>query len=150
MTIWHLYQKPGEASKIVKEGFNWRAFFFVGLWAYSRGLMWIGAIGLCLTAFSARIATAGDADIGVATVMLAGLSAIYGFFGNAWVGMNLKKRGYAYLYRIEASNTKTAQAKIVEIESFGKSPSVAPGGMPIHPVATCLQDAFSGPANPVL
>jgi hypothetical protein len=115
MKKWNVYKKGSGEIEVVKEGFNWWAFFFVGLWALTKGLTWMGLIGLFIAILVNRMPS--DSDI-VAFLMAAALMLVYGFMGNSWVVAKLQKENYSVLIkRIEAASEKGARAKIDDVLS---------------------------------
>jgi Sel1 repeat len=116
MKKWNIYQKNSGEIKAVKEGFNWWAFLFPGLWAFSKGLNWAGAIGLSsgITAYQTTNPVAASIFIFVPMF-------IYGFLGNGWVAAKLEKQGYTHLKQVEAASVEGAKEKFNE--AFGPTAS---------------------------
>lgn len=112
MKKWNIYQKDSGEIEAVKEGFNWWAFFFVGLWALYKGLIWAAIIALLLTISANQMPA--DADIIIAPIMVA-LMLIYGFMGNSWVAAKLENRGYSHSKQIEAASAEGAKTKFHEV-----------------------------------
>lgn len=109
MKKWNVYQKDTGEVEVVKEGFNWWAFFFVGLWAFTKGLKLAGVVGLSLTLMANRMPA--DADI-IAFPMLGILMLVYGFMGNNWLAAKLEKQKYSLLMQVEAASVEGAKAKL--------------------------------------
>jgi hypothetical protein len=85
---------PYEAAQFIKEGFNWKAFFFTGLWALYHRLWWPM---LGLFAYNILVLSMYDSHTlshtGLAIVDL-GIHAIIGFEANEWLRSRLKKQAY--------------------------------------------------------
>ncbi len=111
MKKWNVYQRNSGEVEAVKEGFNWWAFCFVGFWAFSKRLMWAGAIGLVLT--TAANGMPSDVDI-LALPIIVVLMLVYGFMGNGWVAAKLERQGYSHAKQIEAASAEGAKAKFQE------------------------------------
>lgn len=109
MKKWNIYQNDAGEIEAVKDGFNWWAFFFIGLWAFTKGLTWAGIIGLSLTLMANRMPP--DADI-IAIPILVILMLVYGFMGNNWVAAKLEKQKYSLLKQVEAASAAGAKAMI--------------------------------------
>lgn len=120
MKKWNVYKKDTGEIKVVKEGFNWWAFFFGGVWAFTKGLTWAGIIGVSLTIMVNRMAA--DADV-VACSMTTALMFVYGFMGNGWVAAKLEKQKYSLLKQVEAASADGAKAKFDEPSSNAQTSS---------------------------
>jgi hypothetical protein len=120
MKKWNLYQKNSGEVEAVKEGFNWWAFFFVGLWAFSKKLMWAGVIGLSLTMAANRMPDSANI---IALPILAVLMLVYGFMGNRWRAAHLEKQGYLHVKNVEAASAEGAKAKFHDAFAISKTSS---------------------------
>lgn len=108
MTKWSIYEKNGMGPEIIKDGFNWCAFLFVGLWALFRGLVMAGIIGITVTVVASRMPA--DADI-IAIPIILGMMLLYGFKGNSWACAKLEKDRYRLVQTVEAASKDGAKAK---------------------------------------
>ncbi len=99
MKQWHIYKKDTDVEA-VKDGFNWWAFFFPGIWALVRGLTLRGSF-----AFAAQItsgmSTEGAIILGPIVIII---SFLYGFKGNSWVCAKLEKKGYRLIETLQAAS----------------------------------------------
>lgn len=109
MKKWNVYRNNARSIEAVKEGFNWCAFFFTGLWAFYKGLFWAGVIGLSLTVTANRMPA--DADV-IAIPIIVALMLIYGFMGTNWVCARLEKQGYSRVAQVEAASAEDAKAQL--------------------------------------
>lgn len=100
MKNWNVYKKAGVDNEVVKEGFNWWAFFFPGIWALLRGLTWHGLVALAI-----QIATGMPTEGAIIMFPVAlFVSFLYGFKGNAWVCSDLEKKGYQFAGTVRAAS----------------------------------------------
>lgn len=109
MKKWNMYKKDNGEIEVVKEGFNWWAFFFVGVWAFTKSLTWAGVIGLSLTMIANKLPT--DSNI-IAFPTIIALMLVYGFMGNSWVAAKYEKQQYLFLKQVEAESAEGAKAKL--------------------------------------
>lgn len=108
MKKWRLFQKDDAEPEVVKEGINWWAFFFVGIWALIKGLPVAGIVGI-----SVAIAVQMPAiDPFFALMVLIGMMFLYGFKGNSWICQKLEKDGYMLIDTVEAASRDGAKGKI--------------------------------------
>jgi hypothetical protein len=121
MKKWNVYQKNGEEIEAVKNGFNWWAFFFVGIWALSKNLVWAGVIGLSLTIAANRMPDSANI---IALPIISILMLVYGFMGNGWRAAQLEKRGYSHVGNVEAASAEGAKAKYHEARAISKTSSI--------------------------
>lgn len=103
---WNIYRHNSGRIEAVEQGFNWFAFFFGGIWALFKGLLWAGIIGLAVNGVAARMPT--DANV-FAVPLIFGLMLIYGFLGNSWVCASLERRGYACVTQVMATRAEHAK-----------------------------------------
>ncbi|RLJ19257.1 hypothetical protein DJ030_09510 [bacterium endosymbiont of Escarpia laminata] len=118
MKKWSVYKAESGNVEVVKEGFNWWAFFFVGLWAFSKGLTWAGIIGLSLIIIANRMPA--DADI-IAIPIIIVLMLVYGIMGNGWVATKLEKKNNSLIRQVEAASVEGAKAKLDEAPNCNSS-----------------------------
>lgn len=106
MTSWQIYRGPDGSVEPIKEGFNFGAFIFHGLWALSHRLYMYGAIGvggLLTVAFLYKDQSA------VAVILVFALMLVFGTLGNTWRIGHLMRSGYRHLGTLKAANKKAAE-----------------------------------------
>ena len=117
---------------LVREGFNWLAFFFAPFWALAEGL-WLAAVPL-IAALAAIIAV--PAVLGLEpllpVVLALGYSLLTGMSGNDLRRAGLAARGYRLVEVVAAPSR--AQALIRYAEAL--IPAPAPQPAPSWPRAT--------------
>ena len=120
MKKWNVYRRDSGEIEVVKKGFNWWAFFFAGLWTFTKGLTWAGVIGLSLTIMANRMPAGADI---IALPILTILMLVYGFMGNSWVATKLEKQKYVLIKQVEAASADGAKAKLDEPSSNSQTSS---------------------------
>lgn len=98
MKIYTVHAKPGargaEKPVFVREGFNWMAFLFTGLWALYQLLWWPA---LFIVAFHIALGMLAEHHLlsaaSVSVVQL-GFQVLVGYLGNDWLRGRLRRRGY--------------------------------------------------------
>lgn len=109
MRRWHMYEKVGSDPKMVKEGFNWWAFFFPGFWALYHGFMGLGIFGIAIGAAGGLAGLTGNPDGGIFMGIVSFIvGAVYGINGNAWVSGKLESNGYSRVDTVEAGSREDA------------------------------------------
>lgn len=137
---------PGEDTAalgravLVREGFNWTAFFFAPFWALAEGL-WLAAVPLIavLAALIVVPATLGlspvwPAVLGLGYGVLAGLSA------NDWRRAGLASRGYRMVEVVVAPDRAGALIRYAEAAERR-----APDPAPTRPAAATRPAGGLGP-----
>ncbi len=118
MRIYTFYAKPGGAMVAdivsVKEGFCWPAFVFGFLWAlYHR--LWLWAAGLLALAVAVEWGSlALEVNPVVAAAVSLAIGAIIGFHGNDLRGIDLARKGYAYLGLAAGSDRDAAEQRFFD------------------------------------
>jgi hypothetical protein len=112
---WSVYRNAEGNVIPVREGFNWAAFLFGGLWALMKDLFvatmaWFAAV---LVLFVASWWISRDAKIYLYGMLPLALvfGAYYGRRGNAWLCRKLEAHGYKLVRQIEAPNAALAAAR---------------------------------------
>ena len=127
MATFQIYDKEDSEPVVVKEGFNFMAFFSLGfIWAlFNRlwiagilgGFIWImanSAFENYLSQFTIAIANILPIEDEIKSIMLATLLVlfipgfIFGVYGNEMLGSKLTNDGYSITQTIEADNAKKA------------------------------------------
>jgi hypothetical protein len=85
---------PYEAAEFIEEGFNWKAFFFIWIWAaYNR--LWWQAIGLfALTMLLLHLFSSGMFTHVGASIIDIAVRFLVGAYANDWKRKRLQKNGY--------------------------------------------------------
>lgn len=87
-------QNAQEKAVFLREGFNWMAFLFTGLWAlYHRLWLLVLYIVLFNVALMSLEQEAIISSSGAITIQL-GFQVLVGFHANDWLRAKLAKRGY--------------------------------------------------------
>ena len=108
-----VYRHSQKGSKSVKTGFSWPAFFFLWIWAFTKGLIGIGALLLILWLtihglyLFARMSALDHTGITYICVLLA-TATFVGLSGNKWYRNSLIKQGYKLANRAPTNSAKAA------------------------------------------
>lgn len=124
MRVYTLHHPAGadvlrEAPVLVKEGFNWPAALFTGLWALWSG-MWL--IALLLFGAAAGLHAAMDfAGAGEPVQIAAGIgfSLIVGYCANDWWRARLERRGYRLQGIVAAPDKDSARRRWFDLHPPG-------------------------------
>ena len=114
---------------LVREGFNWLAFFFAPFWALAEGL-WLAAVPL-IAALAAIVAVPEALGLGPVwpAVLGLGYGVLAGMAGNDLRRAALAARGYR-LVEVVAARSR-AQALIRYAEAAAFAPAPAPQAAPV-------------------
>lgn len=118
MKVYDIYHNSNTANQYeaVKNGFSWPGFFFMGIWAFVKGLLPQGIILIAImVTLEFTIAESEETAI-VAFLIGIGIRIFVGYKGNEWRCKKLEEKGFKYLKRIIAASHKDALEKI-----FGNS-----------------------------
>lgn len=109
---------------LVREGFNWTAFFFAPFWALAEGL-WLAAVPL-LAALAVLIAVPAVLGLGPVwpAVLGLGYGVLAGLSANDWRRAGLAARGYRMVEVVAAPDR--AGALIRYAEAAERTPDPAP------------------------
>ncbi|MDA0651780.1 MAG: DUF2628 domain-containing protein [Proteobacteria bacterium] len=123
MRVYTLHHPTGadvlqEDPVLVREGFNWYAAVFTGLWALWAG-MWL--VALLLFAAAAALLIGLELAGAERSVELAGIrfSAIVGFCANDWRRAKLHRRGYRLQGVVAATNMDSARRRWFDLHPPG-------------------------------
>lgn len=118
LKIYTVHVKPGAASPqeqpvFVREGFNWMAFLFTGLWTLYQRLWWPT---LFVVGFNAVLMKFGQhllssESIGIAQL---GFQLLVGYLGNDWIRARLKRQGYILADITAADSQPRAEQRYFE------------------------------------
>ena len=94
-----VYRHSLKGSKSVKTGFSWPAFFFLWIWAFTKGLIGIGVLLLILwlaidVLYVFEVMSAMDHPNITYGCILLGTGTFVGLCGNKWYRNSLVKQGY--------------------------------------------------------
>ncbi len=107
----------GEAL-VLREGFNWWAFLFGGLWALA-GRMWLLGIGLlALQGVGAGLELMGVDEV-VATVITLAVSVWIGCCANDWRRAYLARKGWKSAGIIAAPDRDAALRRFLDLDALG-------------------------------
>lgn len=118
MKIYTVHVKPGaggsEKPVFVREGFNWMAFLFTGLWALYQRLWWPAFF---IAVFNVALITAGRhhavSSESVSIIQL-GFQVLIGYLGNDWLRARLRHRGYVMADITAADSQLRAEQRYFE------------------------------------
>ena len=104
---------------LIREGFNWPAAIFTGLWALWAGL-WLVAALIFLAGAGLQVALelVGASQM-VQIVAAIGLSAIIGFCANDWRRAKLHRQGYRLQGVVAASDMDSARRRWFDLHPPG-------------------------------
>ncbi len=111
---------------LVREGFNWLAFFFAPFWALAEGL-WLAALVL-IAALAALIAVPVALDLGplLPAVLGLGYGLLAGFSGNDLRRAGLAGRGWRLIEIVAAPSRAQALIRYAEAIAPVPAPARAP------------------------
>lgn len=124
MRVYTLHHPTGadvlqEDPVLVREGFNWYAAVFTGLWALWAG-MWLVALFLFVAAAALLIGLEfAGAERTVQLAAGLGFSAIVGFCANDWRRAKLHRRGYRLQGVVAATNMDSARRRWFDLHPPG-------------------------------
>ena len=108
MTQYKIFKNPLGQMEAIKQGWSWPGFVFGPIWALFKK-MWALGIGTLvggIILISILEAILGNIGNGLG----AGISVMFGMYGNKWREGNLKYRGYDEVSTIIGSNPEGAVA----------------------------------------
>lgn len=121
MNEFDIYEHPTLGHQIVKKGFCWPACIFNFWWAFFKGMWAHGvaflAIGFALSAFAARLASAGGAQLLTYLILVITFAWVVGAWANEWRANNLKKRGFKLVKTVKAETKDAAIARLAQNDS---------------------------------
>jgi len=103
-----VYKDANDSYELIKEGWNWPAFFFGAFWALSKKL-WIISIGIFLALFCMLLLFPNDT---AASIFGWIQSIVLGYYGNKAVVLDRKAKGYKLQEYVEATNKNAAFIKV--------------------------------------
>lgn len=136
---------PGAAALgravLVREGFNWTAFFFAPFWALAEGL-WLAAIPL-IAALAALIAVPAVLGLGPVwpAVLGLGYGVLVGLSANDWRRAGLTARGYRMVEVVAAPDRAGALIRYAE----AAEERTPPDPMPARPTTAARPAGVLGP-----
>lgn len=116
MRVYTLHYPSGadalrEEPILIKEGFNWVAAIFTGLWALWKGL-WLVALVILVVSGGLQVALElVGADQTVHITAGLGLSVIVGFCANDWRRAKLRRRGFRLQGVVAAGDMDSARRR---------------------------------------
>lgn len=134
----HLPGEDGAAlgrAVLVREGFNWTAFFFAPFWALAEGL-WLVAVPL-IAVLAALIAVPAVLGLGPAWSAVPGLGygVLAGLSANDWRRAGLASRGYRMVEVIAAPDRAGALIRYAEAAERAPDPAPPRPPSPARPAA---------------
>lgn len=124
---------------LVREGFNWTAFFFAPFWALAEGL-WLVAVPL-IAVLAALIAVPAALGLGPAWAAVPGLGygVLAGLSANDWRRAGLASRGYRMVEVVAAPDRASALIR------YAEAAERAPDPAPARPVPSARPAGGLGP-----
>ncbi len=128
MRIYTIHLPPPTSSSkreavVVREGFNWWALLFTGLWALGVR-MWLMGVALILVtgALAASLDYAGAGDI-VAGVVMVAVSVWIGAEANDWHRAHLTRKGWRRAAVVAAVDRDAALRRYLDLSALGPVPA---------------------------
>ena len=120
---------------LVREGFNWLAFFFAPFWAVAEGL-WLTAV-LLIAALAALIVVPTALGLGplLPVVLGLGYGVLAGLSANDWRRAGLAARGYRLVEVVAAPGLARALMRYAEAAGPGSRPASQALARPVAPAA---------------
>ena len=101
-------QQVLDSAKLVREGFNWEAFFLAISWALRYRLWSVALILTAILAIFIYFPLIFGLDIGSHIILLVGFALFCGFNANDWYRIALHKNGWKLVNVIGAKNLEQA------------------------------------------
>jgi hypothetical protein len=115
-----VYERETGEIRAVKRGWSWPAFFFSWIWAFTKGLIAIGA-GVIVYLIILGVIFSSDRDtgdaLGTIVVALLACNVWLGAKGNKFVEDNLTKKGFKFAGTVNAATAKGAVASFLSSHS---------------------------------
>ena len=127
-----VYEHAQKGFRAVKTGFSWPGFFFMWIWAFTRGLIGIGVLLLLvwlaiLGLYMLAVMSALDfMDIVYSFVLLFN-AVIVGLCGNSWLSNSLIKKGYKHVDTVQASSPRAAAREAMSAAYVHNQPAQEAG-----------------------
>ncbi|MEJ2246127.1 MAG: DUF2628 domain-containing protein [Acidobacteriota bacterium] len=127
-----IYQHGQKGFRAVKTGFSWPGFFFMWIWAFTRGLtgtgvllflIWLAILGLYMLAVMSAL---DFMDIVYSFVLFVN-AVIVGLWGNSWQANSLLKKGYKHIDTVQASSPRAAARDAVSAAYAQNQPAQEAG-----------------------
>jgi hypothetical protein len=127
-----IYQHAQKGFRAVKTGFSWPGFFFMWIWAFTRGLIgtgallfliWLASLGLYMLAVMSAFDFMGIVYFFVWLVN----AVIVGLCGNSWQANSLIKKGYKHVDTVHASSPRAAAREAVSAAYTQNQPAQEAG-----------------------
>lgn len=133
---------------LVREGFNWLAFFFAPFWALAEGL-WLASLPL-IAALAAIIAVPALLDLGPVwpAVLGLGYGVLAGMTGNDLRRAGLAARGWRLVEVVAAPSRAQALIRYAEAVAFGRRGRCRRRPAPVPPVRSTSARALASGAEP--
>lgn len=113
------YSARGHEPLAIREGFNWWALLFSGLWAFANR-MWLAGIAMLLVpaAVAAGLDYAGAAEI-FSTVVTLAVAVYIGAAANDWQRAHLARKGWKETRVIAAADRDSALRRYLDFAAIG-------------------------------
>lgn len=111
----------GRETLVIREGFNFWAFLFGGVWALANR-MWLAGIALLALqgALAAAIRYWALTDLGEAVVLIA-VAVWIGASANDWRRRHLARKGWKEAAVIAAGDRDAALRRYLDLEAIGRA-----------------------------
>jgi hypothetical protein len=120
------FSQRGREAEVIREGFNWGAFLFSGLWMLAQGMWVVGVAVLVLTG----LAAAGLDYIGVneiaSTVVTLAIGVYVGASANDWRRAHLARKGWKEAAVIAAADHDGALRRHFDLAALEAAPAAHP------------------------
>ena len=116
---YRIYTRVGGGIRAVKRGWNWPAFFFSWIWAFTKGLIAIGVGVMLSPIILGGIFSNIDTELASYVIIIATLVSDFwlGAKGNKFVEDNLTKKGFKFAGTVNAATAEGALATFLSNHS---------------------------------
>jgi len=123
MRIYTVHMPPSFSANagevlVLREGFNWWAFLFGGLWALVMRMWAVSIALLVLHGGAASLELAGVSETATAVVTLA-VSVWIGCSANDWRRAHLERKGWKTVGVIAAPDRDAALRRFLDLDALG-------------------------------
>jgi len=124
-----VFLRGGSEYDVVKNGLSWPALLFTWIWAWSKGMVWVGfgLLGVSIVIYAAT-ALAG-VGAGWAAVVALGYLIWVGNSGNPWLARSLERRGYRLVGEVAAPSRAAAfdeLSRSADVQAVQTATALAP------------------------
>ena len=120
------FSKRAREVEMIREGFNWWAFLFSGLWMLAQGMWVVGVAVLVLTGLAAAgLEYFGVGDVASSILTLA-IGVYVGCSANDWHRAHLARKGWKEAAVIAAPDRDGALRRYLDLAALEAVPAAHP------------------------